>query len=233
MAWYEAVREEFPITKRMIFLDIAHTNSPPTRVVDAIYGFLRRVQSYGTEKNLWVSMVESTRNKIAKLIGAEEHEIAFTKNTSEGMCIAAEGISFSPGDNVVINDLEHTPEPWLYLQRKGVKVKVAKSENGRLDPEHVFDLLDSRTKVLFMSHVTYHTGFRNDLATYGKFCRDRDIIYVVDAIQSLGAVKCDVHKLGVNILVCGGHKWIFGPHGTGFIFCDHISNNMENHHVPP
>lgn len=219
MEWYEALREEFPILKKMVYIDIAHTNSPATRVINAIREFQTRAQTEGTEKDRWTALVESTRGKIAKLIGSETNEVSFVKNTSEAICIAAEGIHFSSGDNVIINDLEHTPEPWLYLRRKGVDVRVAKSENGRLDPKNVFGLVDSKTRAIFMSHVTYHTGFRNDLATYGKFCRERNIIYVVDAIQSLGAVRCDVHKLGVSILACGGHKWLFGPHGTGFLFC--------------
>jgi selenocysteine lyase/cysteine desulfurase len=221
MTWYEDIRSEFPIFNKMIYLDIAWTNAPPIRVTEAMREFLSRLQTEGTpaKKEPWVRMVESTRGKIAQLIGAEKNEIAFTKNTSEGICIASEGINLSKGDNVIINDLEHTPQPWFYLRRKGVDVRIAKSENGRLDPDKVFELVDPRTKAVFMSHVTFHTGYRNDLKIYSEFCHDRNIIFIVDAMQSLGGIQCNVNKLGVDILACGGHKWLLGPHGIGFIFC--------------
>jgi selenocysteine lyase/cysteine desulfurase len=131
------------------------------------------------------------------------------------------GMGLQPENNVVINDLEHPSnrEPWLNLRSRGVEVRVARSREGWLHPEDVFALVDSRTRAVGLSHVEYNSGVRNDIAAYAAFCHERNILLVVDGIQSAGVLKCDVGKLAIQVLAVGGHKALLGPHGCGFLFC--------------
>ncbi len=221
MEWWEKAREEFPITQKMIYLNIALGNSMPQRVMGRVLEFYKAVQLNGPARDHWHDLVESARARVANLMGAAPVEIAFTKNTSDGINIGINGIELGPGDNVIINNLEHPSnrEPWLNLRSRGVEVRVAWSRDYWLDPQDVFNLADARTRAIGLSHVEYNSGVRNDLAAYADFCRRRDIRLIVDGIQSAGVVACDLHTMGVDLFAAGGHKALFGPHGSGFLFC--------------
>ncbi len=221
MEWWEKAREEFPVTRKLIYMNIALGNSMPQRVLDRMFDFCRSVQMDGPATDHWHDRVESTRAKVARLLEAEPAEIAFTKNTSDGINIAVNGIGLEPGDNVVINDLEHPSnrEPWLNLRARGVEVRVTWSRDHWLDPQDVISRVDARTRAIGISHVEYNSGVRNDLAVYGDFCRRKGIRLIVDGIQSAGAVACDLRHMGVDIFAAGGYKALFGPHGSGVLFC--------------
>jgi cysteine desulfurase/selenocysteine lyase len=221
MEWWEKAREEFPVTRKLIYMNIALGNSMPQRVLDRMFEFYRSVQMDGPVTDHWHDRVEAARAKVARLLGAEPAEIAFTRNTSDGINIAVNGIGFAPGDNAVINDLEHPSnrEPWLNLRARGVEVRVAPSRDHRLDPQDVFSRVDARTRAIGISHVEYNSGVRNDLAAYADFCRGKGIRLIVDGIQSAGVVACDLRQLGVDLFAAGGHKALFGPHGSGVLFC--------------
>lgn len=218
--WEEA-RAEFPVTQQMIYMNIALGNAMPQRVTQRVFEFYRTVQMHGPATDHWSMLIESARATVARLMGAEPAEIAFTKNTSDGLNIVINGLGLGPGDNVIINDLEHPSnrEPWLNLRSRGVDVRVARSHEYWLNPQDVFALVDARTRAIGISHVEYNSGVRNDLATYADFCHRQDILLIVDGMQSAGVLECLPHKLGVSIFAAGGHKALFGPHGSGFLFC--------------
>jgi selenocysteine lyase/cysteine desulfurase len=219
--WWEKAREDFPVTQKMIYMNIALGNSMPQRVMDRVFDFYRAVQRSGPVRDHWHGLVESARAKVASLMGAEPAEIVFTKNTSDGINIGINGIGLGRGDNVIINNLEHPSnrEPWLNLRARGVEVRVAWSREYWLNPQDVFNLADSRTRAIGISHVEYNSGVRNDLAAYADFCRRNDIRLIVDGMQSAGVVACDLHKMNVDLFAAGGHKALFGPHGSGVLFC--------------
>ena len=221
MEWWEKAREEFPVTRKLIYMNIAFGNSMPERVLDEMLAFYRSVQMDGPARDHWKGRVEAARRKVARLLGATPGEIAFTKNTSDGINIAATGIEFRAGDNVVLNDLVHPSnrEPWLNQRARGVEVRVAWSRDHYLHQKDVFELVDSRTKVISLSHLEYTTGARNDLAAYADFCRRNEILLVVDGMQSVGVLACNLRDLGVHLFAAGGHKALFGPHGLGVLFC--------------
>lgn len=221
MEWWEEARKQFPITEQMVYMNIALGNAMPRRVLERMCDFYRGVQLEGPVRDHWRGLVESSRKAVASLMGADPREIAFTKNTSDGINMAVNGLTMGPGDNVVINDLEHPSnrEPWLNLRARGVEVRVARSREGRLELGEVTRLVDARTRALGLSHVEYSSGARNDLAAYADLCRPRGILLVVDGMQSAGVLACDLHGLGVDVFAVGGHKALFGPHGSGFLYC--------------
>jgi len=165
--------------------------------------------------------VEEVRRSCAILTGAEPEEIAFVKNTSQGISIVAEGLDWKEGDNLLIceKDFPSNIYPWLNLKRKGVEIRVVPSQNERILLEDIELLIDSRTKLLTVSSVNFSSGFKIDLKMVGELCNRKRILFFVDAIQSLGVIPMDVNEFKIDFLAADGHKWLLSPEGTGIFYC--------------
>ncbi len=216
------IRAQFPIFEKYVFLNAASLAPIPESARKAMADVAEEIamSAYlGHEK--WKSRIAETRKLAASLVGAGEDEVAFIRNTSDGVSLVASGFPFTEGDEVVISDLEFPSNvyPWLNLRSKGVTVRIAKSVNGRITPDMIAREVTPRTKIVAISTVQYATGFRADLAVMGQMARDRGFLLFVDAIQSLGAFPMDVKKYGVDFLSCGGHKWLCAPEGIGVFYC--------------
>lgn len=219
---YEEFRAEFPILEKMAYLNIAHGNPISNSVREAMNRFIQLQQMKGImiARPQAYGVIEEVRVKIANLINGHPHEIALVKNTSEGLNLAAHGIDFKSGDNVVLNELEHLNNTfcWLRLKKKGVEVRIVPQRNGRVEIEHIADMIDSKTKGVAIASTT-NLGFRFDLEKLGDIVRDYPAYLVVDAIQSLGIEPMDVKKTGIDMLSSSAHKGLLGPHGIGFFYC--------------
>lgn len=215
-------RSLFPILEKYVFLNAASLCPIPEPSRKAMADIAEEISlsAYmGYEK--WKTTVAETRKLASSIVGADEDEIAFIRNTADGVSLVASGYPFVPGDEVVINDLEFPSNvyPWLNLARKGVVVKTVKSQNGRITPDMIAREVTARTKIVAISTAQYATGYRADLAALGQMAREKGFLLFVDAIQSLGALPMDVKKLGVDFLSCGGHKWLCAPEGIGVFYC--------------
>lgn len=170
----------------------------------------------------WIKAVAETRSLAAKITGASEGEIAFIRNTSDGVSLVASGYPWREGDEVIINDLEFPSNvyPWLNLERRGVKVITVKSSDGKVTPTAIAEYLTEKTRIVAISTVQFSTGYRAGIAALGQLAREKGFLLFVDAIQSLGALPMDVKGMGVDFLSCGGHKWLCAPEGIGIFFCD-------------
>lgn len=168
----------------------------------------------------WESRAEAVRAAAARLMGAQAREIAFVRSTSEGLSLVASGLPWQPGDNVVTVADEYPSNvyPWFGLRRFGVETRLVQRPRLRFAPDDVAASVDGRTRVLAISAVDWQSGFRADLAAFGAFCRERDIVFVVDGIQALGALQVDVARCGVDVLAAGGHKWLLATEGSGVLF---------------
>jgi len=218
----EEVRKYFPVVDELIFLDHAAVAPLSTRVVGAVEECLQwACEGGGNSAAEFERETERVRRLVARLIGAQPEEIAFTKNTSEGISLVAHGIPWSPGDNLIITDQEFPSNvyPWISLEEIGVNVKIINSRDGRILPEDIDAHIDKRTRLVSISSVQYLNGFRADLEAIGNICRERGVLFCVDAIQSLGAYPLDVRKSGIDFLAADGHKWLLAPEGTGIFFC--------------
>jgi len=217
MDW-EKWRDEFPVAQNRIHLDNARVAPLPKRVRDAITAFAEDASAHGTAHYPdWMQHVETVRGRFAQLINADADEIAFVKNTSEGISIVANGIDWKPGDNVVIPDIEFPANvyPWMNLERLGVEVRWVKAVRGRVPFEQIAAQVNSRTRVLSISSVEANSGFRNDLNRIGRFCKEKNILFCVDAIQSLGVLPMDVKADHIDCLAADGHKWMLSVEGLG------------------
>jgi selenocysteine lyase/cysteine desulfurase len=154
---------------------------------------------------------------VASLLNAHAAEIAFVPNTSTGLSLVAEGLSWSPGDNIVgcASEFPANVYPWTGLDHLGVEYRRAPEHEGRVDLDDIAAAIDDRTRVVALSWVQFATGFKLDLRAVATLCREREILFVVDVIQGLGALLLDVVQSGVDVAVAGGHKWLLAPEGIG------------------
>ncbi len=215
-------REEFPVTETCVYLNHAAMAALPQRSAERMKTLVDTVSRTGDRR--WLERnaeVERVRGLAARLLGARDpREVAFVENTSGGLSLIAEGFAWQAGDNVVGADFEFPSNvyPWMQLAGRGVEYRRAPERDGRIDPDELLALVDGRTRMLVLSSVQYASGFRSDLARLGAACRERGILFVVDAIQSLGGLAHDVERENVDVLAAAGHKWLLGPEGTGLLY---------------
>ena len=218
-------RDEFPWmdTGESIYLNAASTGPLPERSVRAQDAFTRRRAAphrLGQEEQF--ETLTTVREQIATLIGADVAEIALATNTSAGLNLAAWTLPLGPGDVVVIPDLEFPANmyPWMAAAVvRGFTVKRIPVRAGVLNEPAVLAALERpEVRVLAVSWVGFATGAVANLDVLGTACRERGIRFVVDAIQGLGPLTLDVSRVPIDLLACGGQKWLLSPWGTGFTY---------------
>jgi|TARA_B110000438_G_scaffold270530_1_gene287725 selenocysteine lyase/cysteine desulfurase len=215
---WEKIRDEFPVANNQIFFDNARVAPIPKRTQKVVSAFAEDICNFGTAHySEWMIKVQETRESFARLIGANPKEVAFVKNTSEGLSIVANGINWRSGENVVIPNIEFPANvyPWQNLERHGVETRMVSCSNGRVDFEKLTEAVDDKTRILSISSVECNSGFLNDLARLGEFCKKKKIYFCVDAIQSLGALPLDVNNFQIDFLAADGHKWLLSVEGLG------------------
>ena len=217
----KTLRELFPATKNVVYLNHAALGPLSARAYEAMESHARDQRDFGAlHWRAWYAEYVKAREAAAKLIGATAGEIAILKNTSEGLSFVAEGFPWEEGDNIVTTDLEFPSNftPWKLLERRGVECRVVTSRDGAFTAQDVERLLDDRTRIVTVSSVAFHNGFAPDLHAIGTMCAHRRILFCVDAIQSLGAVPMDVRRDHIAFLSSDGHKWICGPEGAAIFY---------------
>jgi len=217
-----AIRQLFPITERYAYLRNGSLGPLSLRVVAAMNECITDMENNGAANPFeWYERREEVRGFAARLIGAEPAEIAFTRNTSHGLLIVSNGISWRDGDNVISAETEYPANvyPWVSLERLGVETRFAPSHDGRIAVDDIVGLIDERTRLVALSFVEYWTGFRNDLAAISEVCQEKGVYFSVDAIQGLGALRLDVKESHIDFMSAGGHKWLLSPTGTGIFYC--------------
>ena len=230
---------EFPwaAADNAIFLNHASTGPLPQRTLDATAEFNQlRAALHRLPDTLQFSSLERSRELIARLIGARVSEIGLATNTSFGINLAAFSLPLSPGDVVLTPDLEFPANiyPWMQASAKrGVEYRRIPAPGGIIDTESVIAALDDpRVRVLSVSWVGFAFGARLDLNVLSTACRERDIYFVVDAIQGLGPLTLDVSTMHIDILACGAQKWLLSPWGSGFVYVrEDLMQRLEPHDV--
>ena len=214
----EKIRKEFPVTEELIFFDHARVAPLPERVRKVVTTFVEDATRFGTAHyETWKIGIEQSRKSFARLINAGTDEVAFVKNTSEGLSIVANGLDWKSGDNVVIPDIEFPANvyPWWNLKRLGVETRMVHAVEGRVLFDDLVKQVDARTRLISISSVECNSGFRCDLNRIGAFCKEKDILFCVDAIQSLGILTIDVKRDHIDFLSADGHKWMLSVEGLG------------------
>lgn len=220
--------DAFPILRNWTFLNHAGVCPIPAATAEAFRKYAREAEAGAYLHTTWYQDIEKLRQGCAELINANRDEIAFIKNTSEGISIVANGIDWQFGDRIVTTQVEYPANvyPWMEQVRgRGVKlvqVEEISDENGRrtVPTERILEeAAHPKTKIVTLSHVEYASGQRHDLRKIGAFCREHGKLFCVDAIQSVGVLPVDVQEMKIDYLSADGHKWMLGPEGAGIFYC--------------
>jgi cysteine desulfurase/selenocysteine lyase len=217
----ESLDREFPVRRNLVYLNHAAVAPLPRRVAEAMTAHVENVRDRGAaDWRTWFATIETTRGKAAAWIGAAKTEVAFLPNTSWGLNLVARSFPWEAGDNVVTDDMEFPSNayPWMALRDRGVECRMAKGRDGRITAEEIAALVDERTRVVAVSWVAFHNGWVYPLAEIGGLCRERGVLFVVDAIQGLGALPLDVEREKIDVLCADGHKWLYACESGSVFF---------------
>lgn len=216
-----AAREQFPIVNDTIYLNHAGIGPIPQVTRKAIEEALVAFTTLHDLGALFAEAAPKARQTIAQLVNAQPAEIAFVQNTAEGMNLAAHSMPLKAGDNVIVCNQEYPAVAYPFLnldKRRGTETRVVPNDAGGTTVELLERHADANTRVVAVSTVEFATGFRTDLQAIGEWCKAHHIWFIVDGIQSLGAYPLDVKACHIDMLASGGHKWMLGPLGQGFLY---------------
>lgn len=214
---------EFAWTSDTTYLNNASIGPLPERTRVVLEDFNRRRAAPHTlpDREL-LAMLAETRRRIAQLVGATAEEIALTVNTGFGISMAARALPLERGDIVVVSDKEFPANvyPWLRLKDRGVSMElVPTTPEGWPDEARLLERLrDPRVRVLAVSLVQFSNGYLVDLDRLSAATRETGAFLVVDAIQGIGQLPVDLSRTRVDVLACGGQKWLLSPWGSGFVY---------------
>jgi cysteine desulfurase / selenocysteine lyase len=222
---FRALRDrEFPHVARSPWLNAASMGPLPERARAAVEAYHRRRSDIHSMRGAdFDPVLARARRAAARLVGADEDEIALLPNTSHGLNLAALALPLQPGRRVIVSDREFPANvyPWLALERtRGARVEIVPADSsGNPDEARLMEeVARGDVGILAISAVQFTSGWVADLDALGRACRAHGTWFVVDGIQAVGQMPIDVHASQVDVLATGCHKWLCSPFGTGFTY---------------
>ncbi len=217
----EAARALFPITQHDAYLNHAAISPLNVRTAQVMRDWIdTRIRQGHPPAFANPDLLPSFRRRVAAFFNAHPDEIAFTRNTSEGLLLVARGLPWREGDNLVTAETEFIANvyPWRTLEALGVEIRRVPAREGRIDPREIVAAMDARTRLLALSYVEFFTGYRNPIATLAEEAHRRNVLVCVDVIQAAGVLPIDVQAMGIDFMASGGPKWLMGPLGAGIFY---------------
>ncbi len=216
------LEKEFPLDPDICYLNHAAVSPWPLRTHDRVVEFADANLKHGAQfYPKWLEVENHLREQCKDLLNADStDDIALVKNTSEALSMVAHGLKWKIGDNVVIPAAEFPSNRvvWESLSGYGVEVRQVDTRHTD-DPEQaLINAMDTNTQLLSVSSVQYDIGLRLDLFKLGNYCHQHDVLYCVDAIQSLGVIALDVEAIMADFVMADGHKWLLGPEGLAIFY---------------
>lgn len=215
--------QQFPLEEELVYLNHAAVSPWPTIASEAVKKFAEQnCQRGATDYLQWLKVENRLRIQLRQLINAKSSdEIALLKNTSEAISIVAYGLEWQSGENIVSSNQEFPSNriPWQSLADQGVEFRMADLADASSPEQALFDQCDQHTRLLTISSVQYASGLKLDLVKIGQFCQENNILFCVDAIQSLGVIPFDVQQIQADFVMADGHKWLLGPEGLALFYC--------------
>jgi cysteine desulfurase/selenocysteine lyase len=226
----ELIRKDFPVTKKKIYMNCGSFAPTPLSTIKSITDFLVRCSEEGPDSSSVQEYITSLMNELRKILGhlinCDPNEIIFTQSTTEGLNYVASGIEWKKSDIIIARGglHEHYANyfPWLNVSKKyGVQLEEIKiDKNGFFDPDKIDKVAKKKnSRMITLSHVLYNNGAIMPVEEIGKIARKHDLVYSIDAAQSVGTIDVDVKKIGCDFLAFPGFKWLCGPPGIGIFYC--------------
>lgn len=214
--------EIFPILNESDYFNHCSISPLPTPSALAVQTYAADFNRVGGAVWLkWAQSMDRTREHAATMIGATPAEIGFVANTTHGVLCIANSLAWRPGDNIVTAEHEFPANvyPWMNLRRRGVALRVVpEREDYTFSADDFLARIDERTRLVAVSLVQFSTGCRMPVERLGAICRERGILFCVDAIQGMGAMPVNVDAIGADFLMADTRKWLLGLEGFGLLY---------------
>lgn len=214
----------FPGAAGCVYLENSARGLLPIAARDAALNYYdARIAGVAKETDPVFDAEKQACESFATLVGATHDEITLTRNVTDGLNIFVTALPWTAGDNAIVSkEVEHPNGVYaLYNMRQRHGIEVRKVDAGpdlSISVDAIAKAIDSRTRLIIVSSVTFSTGARTDLAVLGQLCQTRGVTLLVDGAQSVGALDIDVHALNIDGLVVGASKYLCGPYGLGFLY---------------
>ena len=221
-AFWSQVRQKFPLTRHRVYMNTAGLGPSPQAVIDAVHRKtveLEETSETGHTQEVW----QGIKERGARLFGCDAEELAYTRNTTEGVNIVCNGLPLGDGDEVITSTHEHVGNTMSWIaraRRDGIRMRVFEPavESAAENVDRIARLITPRTRAISISHVTTTTGQVLPVKEIGRLAADHGLWYFIDGAQSAGQLVLDVHDIGCHAYATSGHKWLLGPKGTGLIY---------------
>jgi cysteine desulfurase / selenocysteine lyase len=220
--FWQFVREQFPLMREKHYMNTGGLGASPYPVIDVVkdqMDELEKISETGHTEELW----KEIKANIARLLGCDADEVAFTRNTTEGINIVANGLPFQRGDEMITTTQEHVANQvvWLMLQKtKGIVIKtfVPSQESNQENIDRITKLFTKKTRLISIPHAVTTTGLVMPIKEISKIARTRHIWFFVDGAQTPGMFPFNLHDMGCDAWATSGHKWLMGPKETGVLY---------------
>ena len=232
----DALRNETPGVQNKIHFNNAGAALMPQPVLDVMHEHMNLEATIGGyEAADKVShLIERVYVSIGKMLGAHKTEISLMENSTMAWNKAFFGIPFKEGDRILTCISEYGANFIGYLQIvkwKGVKVEIVpNTSSGIIDCNALRSMIDERVRLISITHVPTNNGLINPAVEVGKIANEHNILYILDACQSVGQIPLNVDKIGCDMLSAAGRKWLRGPRGAGFLY---VRNSVVKSLEPP
>jgi cysteine desulfurase/selenocysteine lyase len=241
----DVVREDFPHTKKKIYMNNGSIAPTPVSTIKAITDAFLKYSIEGPDSKavneFIISLMDELRRRVAALINSEPEEIIFTQSTTEGINYIRNGIDWKRGDSVVVRGGTHEHYanylPWLQLsrERKVNLISLPINDTGYFDIAELENVIsrgrrieskakaptrmEKTPKLITLSHALFNNGAIMPVDEVGKITKKNDVLFCIDAAQSVGSIEIDVKRIGCDFMAFPAFKWICGPLGLGILYC--------------
>jgi selenocysteine lyase/cysteine desulfurase len=218
-------REEFPIVPEWAYLDHAAVSPMPNRTAAVLRQRIETFQNPSLEDGSRERYGQLAKERAGRLMNVPAAQVALQTNLGEAMAVVANGLSWKPGDQVVMPEMEFSSlvYPWMNLESRGVELVWARKHGPSTPLDSIEAALTERTRVVSVSHVEFLNGYRHDMVALGQLCAERNILLAIDATQSLGVLPVDALAWQADVVAAHGYKWMMAMHGIAVLYVSELA----------
>lgn len=205
------------------WINCAHQGPLPRVSVDALNKAASlKIRPFTLDDDMFFTVPRELKQALGRLLNVSYDEVILGNSTSYGLHLLANGIRWEEGDEVLLveGDFPANITSWLGLRREGVDVKFIKPSRSMPSSDELVDAITDRTRLFCTTWVNSFTGHMIDIDEIAGICRERDVKFVVNGTQAIGAKALNLKETRVDAITSCGFKWLCGPYGTGFCWIE-------------